>query len=101
MKNIKKNSENASRVKSTAKNSHCRSLSLYDMGYSSCYGSGTSFIKKTEGMGTSALKKSLLLDKYKKYDTRKYTIESLMLPINDEKNTTCEKILNEYKKMLN
>lgn len=45
-------------------------------------------------MGTSALKKSLLLDKYKKYDTRKYTIESLMLPIHDEKNTTCEKILN-------
>jgi hypothetical protein len=34
-------------------------------------------------MSTSGLKKSLLIDKYKRYDTKKYTIKSVILPEND------------------
>lgn len=83
-KNSTKNSEVNSRVKSsTGKHSHMRSVSLYDAGYSSLYDPGTSFIKKTQGLGTSVLKKSLLISKYKKVDSRKYTTESLMVPEKD------------------
>lgn len=93
-KNSTKTSESNSRVKSAGKNSHCRSVSLCDIGYTSSYESGTSFIRKTQGISTSALKKSLLLGRYKKYDSRKYTTQSLMLPERDrESTTTCEKIL--------
>ena len=83
------------------KKSHCRSISLCDQGYSSYFDPGTSFIRKTQGIGTSVLKKSLLLGKYKKQELRKHTIESLILHERDgEETTTYEKILNEYKKVL-
>lgn len=72
-KSSNKGSEANSRVKSV-KNSHSRSISLCEQGYSSYYDDhGTAFIRKTQGIGISALKRSLLLGKYKKYHSRKYT----------------------------
>ena len=95
-------SESNSRVQSAGKNSHCRSVSLCDIGNTSFYEPSTSFIRKTQGISTSALKKSLLLGRYKKYGSRKYTAQSLMVPERDRKSSsTCEKILAEYKKVLN
>lgn len=74
-----KGSQNNSRVKSTGNNSHCRSVSTCDIGYTSTYEPGTTFIRKTQGLATSSLKKSLLFGKYKKYDSKRYTVEPLIL----------------------
>ena len=81
MKSSKSGSSNQSRVKS-GKSSHVRSASMCDPDYSSDLNLGVSLIKKTQGLGTSALKKSLLINKYKKMDLKKNT-ESMMLPDGD------------------
>lgn len=62
-----------SRVRSTGQSSHCRSASMCDPGYTSIYDLGTFLIKKNQSSLTSALKKSLLINKYKKMDSKKYT----------------------------
>jgi hypothetical protein len=72
-KNSTKRSESITRVKSAGKNSHFRSVSLCDIGLTSSHNPDTSFIRKTQGISTSALKKSLLFGKYKKNCSRKYT----------------------------
>jgi hypothetical protein len=70
-----------SRIKTSNKNSHVRSASMCEPGFSTTmYDMGTSAIKKTQGLGTSVLKKSLLISKYKKLDARKFTSESIQLP---------------------
>jgi len=75
-------------------------MSACEQDYDSNYASGTSFIAKTQSFGNSALKKSLLQSKYKKYDSRKYT-DSFMFPEREEESTTAlEKMLKEYKNVL-
>lgn len=70
-----------SRVKTSNKSSHCRSASMCDPGFSTTmYDMSTSSIKKTQALGTSILKKSLLVNKYKKIDSRKFTTDSIQLP---------------------
>lgn len=59
-----------SRVHTSEKSSHCRSASVCDEGYT---GSGDFIIpslKKSQGLGTTALKKSILVNKYKKMGKR-------------------------------
>ena len=97
----KQSSSQNSRVRSTGKSSHMRSASLYDPGYSSCLNDfGSEFIKKTENSITSALKKSLMVSKYKKIDSRKYTGSSMLLPERDLEGSQCEQVLAEYRRVL-
>lgn len=49
---------------------------MYDTG-------GISQIKKTQGLGVSILKKSLMMNKYKKIDSRKHTSDSILMPNHD------------------
>jgi hypothetical protein len=73
-------SSSNSRAKTSGKSSHARSASMYDPGYStSMCDMGTSSIKKTHIIGMTGLKKSLLISKYKKIDSRKYTSNSLLM----------------------
>ncbi len=89
-----------SRIKSAGFVSHCRSASVYDPGYTSIYDLGTCLIKKNQNSVTSALKKSLMVHKYKKIDSRKYTPDSFLLSEQGTDSSTCEQILREYKSML-
>jgi hypothetical protein len=41
-----------------------------------------------------------MISKYKKVDSRKYTIESLLLPEKEADSSTCMQILGEYKRVL-
>ena len=92
VKSSKATSSTNSRVKASGKTSHCRSVSMYDPDYCSTMDIGTSSIKKTQGFGMSALKKSLLISKYKKIDSRKYTSDSLFIPENDY-GSICSQLL--------
>ena len=99
----KTSSTNNSRVKSSGKHSHCRSSSMCDpAGYSTLFdiGDTTSSIKKTQGLGVSALKKSLMINKYKKLDSRKLTSKSLLISDTFDNSTPGEQILREYRRML-
>jgi len=78
---LKSSSSTNSRVKS-GKTSHCRSSSMCDPEYlATMYDTGgISQIKKTQGLGMSVLKKSLMMNKYKKIDSRKHTSDSILIP---------------------
>ena len=99
----KTSSTNNSRVKSSGKHSHCRSSSMCDpAGYSTLFdiGDTTSSIKKTQGLGVSALKTRLMINKYKKLDSRKLTSKSLLISDTFDNSTPGEQILREYRRML-
>jgi len=78
--------DNYSQVKAQQSKSHIRSSSVFDM--------GESYIKSTQGLGTSLFKKSLLISKIMKNASKKCT-QSLILPEKDRSlSILCEQILD-------
>ena len=69
-------------------------------GSTSYVNGSTSNIKKTQGLGVSALKKSLMIHKYKKLDSRKLTSDSLLISDGNDNLTPGEQILKEYRCIL-
>jgi len=95
----KMSSSTNTRVKSN-KTSHVRSASMCDPGFSTALEDfGTPVIKRTQNLGTSVLKKSLLINKYKKMDVRKFTSESIQLPQSCELSVFQE-VMKEFRKAL-
>lgn len=96
----KSSSNQNSRIKSLGKSSHIRCSSVCDPCYSSIQDLGTELIKRNNCSATNSLKKSLMMNKYKKIDSRKYTPESFLITEKDSGTSICEQILNEYKGVL-
>ena len=71
----KKKNNLQSRVQSaqSVQASHCRSASVCDQGYTTLPGFTIPSLKKSQGFGMTALKKSLLVNKCKRLGPRKYT----------------------------
>ena len=83
-------------------------FNIYDLNGSTSHINGstsyvngsTSNIKKTQGLGVSALKKSLMIHKYKKIDSRKLTSDSFLISDGNDNLTPGEQILREYRHIL-